>query len=247
MSLFFLLHLYCKSILKLFDKKETFGDTGYVNLEFDYADTVERLEKLKNVYNEILNIKSKRKLTDDEEQLLSEVKSTLNSVQKIYEENYDIYSTAAQYETQNLIENYIKTDTGKLENVGKETFQAWRKGLIEQATNEEERRNIQKYIEQQFPDFTEYFKNLNLAKSKFGISDTINSASEGLKLAFINSLDDTDLDILVNKIKEPFAKGIEGAKQAIADFKKDPNNSISVSTDTKSIDDMLKAVTYVKN
>ena len=73
------------SILELFDKQEAFGDTGYVNLEFDYTDTADRLNKLKNIYNEILDIQSKRSLTADEQQLLSDVKTTLDSVQGVYD------------------------------------------------------------------------------------------------------------------------------------------------------------------
>ena len=229
-----------ESILKLFDNKDYFGATGYVNLEFDYTDTVDRLEKLKNIYNEILEIQSRRKLTDDEQQLLNSVKTTLDSVQDIYDSYYDPYSNSAKYESQNIIENYLKTDAGKIENVGKDTFNTWRKGLIEQATNEEQRRYIQEYIEDTFPDISKYFNNLDLAKSKFGISDTINSATEGMKLAFINSLDDTDLDILVNKIEDPFKNGIEGAKKAIEDFKADPKNQINVETDTSSLEEMEK-------
>lgn len=228
-----------ESILKLFDKKEYFGDTGYVNLEFDYDDTVDRLEKLQNIYNQILDIKSKRKLSDDEEQLLSEVKSTLNSVQKIYDENYEIYSTSSKFKAQNLFDNYIKTDTGKLEDVGKETFQAWKNGLIEQASNAEEKRQLENLIEEQFPELSEYFTNLNTVYSKFGIGDVIRNSYEAIKKSFIDSLSIDDLNIAM-QIPDLFANGLDAAKQKIADFNSSSDSKINVSVNS---DDDISEIT----
>ena len=82
--------------------------------------------------------------------------------------------------------------------------------------------------------------NLELAKSKFGISDLLNSESARMKAVFVNSLDDTDLDILVNKIEDPFKNGIEGAEKAIADFKANSDNKLSVETDTFSLEEATK-------
>ena len=226
-----------ESILKLFDNKDAFGDTGYVNLEFDYTDTVDRLEKLKNIYNEILEIQSHRKLTDDEQQLLNSVKNTLDSVQDIYDSYYDTYSNSAKYEAKNIIEDYLKTDFGNLENVGKDTFDAWSKGLIKQARTEEQRRYIQEYIEDTFPDISKYFNNLNLAKSKF-VEGKFNAKPIS---DYIESLSDEKLEILVQLDKNVFDNGIEVVEKAIADFKSDPDNAIEAETDTSSLDDLKKS------
>ena len=239
------------SVKDLFGRIYDLGAAG--NTYFEVAgDTL--IEKYENLQKIITKLGNSKNLTRSEQKLLDGLNKESEAIQKILDENQEIYETGYKFTAVNYFADYLNNN--KVEDVGKETYLAWRNGLLETADGDKVlEQNLLSLAEQQFPDYEKYYNNLDLAKSKFGISDTINSATEGMKLAFINSLDDTDLDILVNKIEEPFAKGIEGAKQAIADFKKDPNNSISVSTDTKSIDDMLKAVedysksanTYVKN
>lgn len=96
---------------------------------------------------------------------------------------------------------------------------------------------------------------LNRAKAKFNIQ--ANSAMKGLQDEINNFLGNLTLDDLniAMQIPDLFDDGLSKASEKIADFKADPNNNISVSTDTKSIDDMLEAVedysksanTYVKN
>lgn len=227
------------SILELFDKQEAFGDTGYVNLEFDYTDTADRLNKLKDIYNEILDIKSKRSLTTDEQQLLSDVKTTLDSVQGVYDEYYDIYSKAAKYNVENIVEDYLKTDEGKIENVGKDTFEKWSNGLLAQAENPEQKRQLETLIENQFPDLTKYFDNLDKAYGMFGIDDIVNNANEGMKKAFINALSDEDLEI-ATKIPDLFADGLEGATKKIEAWKKQN----LIETEVKiTIDDALEGQT----
>ena len=227
-----------ESILKLFDNKDAFGDTGYVNLEFDYTDTVDRLEKLKNIYNEILEIQSNRKLTEDEQQLLSDVKHTLDSVQQVYDSYYDTYAYASKSTAQNLIENYLKTDSGKLENVGKETFNAWSKGLIEQATNEEEKRYIQKYIEDTFPNYIEYFNNLKTAKSKF-VEGKFNAKPIS---DYIESLSEDDLAVLIQLNDDVFNSGLDNVTKAIAKWKADPANDVTLSLDDEELSKTIETV-----
>ncbi len=182
------------------------------------------------------------------------------------EDAYSEYDTALdEYNNTAAKAQIIQSLVGKEIPQTVEEYKAYRQELIKSAQASDQyigsQEDITNSIDGTLGKMSEFeavqnrLNNLDLAKSKFGISDTINSATEGMKLVFINSLDDADLDILVNKIEDPFKNGIEGAKKAIADFKADPNNKISVETDTKSIDDMLKAVegysksanTYVKN
>lgn len=226
------------SILKLFNKREAFGDTGYVNLEFDYTDTVDRLNKLKNIYNEILDIQSKRSLTTDEKQLLSDVKTTLDSVQGVYDKYYDIYSKAAKYNVENIVENYLNTDEGKIENVGKDTFNSWSKGLLDQAENAEQKRQLENYIEEAFPDLTKYFENLAKAREQFGVTAP-NSQYEAQKRAFLESLSPEDLEAALN-IPDLFADGLDGATAKIEAWKADPKNKIAPEVDTSDLNTIIE-------
>lgn len=226
------------SILKLFNKREAFGDTGYVNLEFDYTDTVDRLNKLKNIYNEILDIQSKRSLTADEQQLLSDVKTTLDAIQGVYDKYYDIYSKAAKYNVENIVENYLNTDEGKIENVGKDTFNSWSKGLLDQAKNAEQKRQLENYIEEQFPDLTKYFDNLAKARQKFAQPLSANQyevAWAKEKDDFLESLSPEDLEVALN-IPDLFADGLEGATAKIEAWKADPKNKITADVEVDDAD-----------
>ena len=234
------------SILKLFNKREAFGDTGYVNLEFDYTDTVDRLNKLKNIYNEILDIQSKRSLTADEQQLLSDVKTTLDAIQGVYDKYYDTYSKAAKYNVENIVENYLNTDEGKIENVGKDTFNSWSKGLLDQAKNAEQKRQLENYIEEQFPDLTKYFENLAKARQKFAQPLSANQyevAWAKEKDDFLENLSPEDLEI-ATKIPDLFADGLDGATAKIEAWKSDPKNKITpdVEIDDAEISTMLETV-----
>lgn len=239
------------SVKDLFGRIYDLGAAGNTYFEVVGDTLIEKYENLQKIITKLGNSKN---LTQSEQNLLDGLNKESEAIQKILDENQEIYETGYKFTAENYFADYVNNNM--VEDVGKETYLAWRNGLLETADGDKVlEQNLLNLAEEQFPDYAEYFNNLDLAKSKFGISDTINSATEGMKLAFINSLDDTDLDILVNKIEDPFKNGIEGAEKAIADFKADPNNKVSVETDTKSIDDMLKAVEdysksankYVKN
>lgn len=239
------------SVKDLFGNIYDLGAEGNTYFEV-VGDTL--IEKYENLQKIIAKLGNSKNLTRSEQNLLDSLNKESEAIQKILDENQETYETGYKFTAENYFADYVNNN--KVEDVGKETYLAWRNGLLKTADGDKVlEQNLLNLAEEQFPNYAEYFNNLDLAKSKFGISDTINSATEGMKLAFISSLDDADLDILVNKIEDPFENGIEGAEKAIADFKADPNNKISVETDTKSIDDMLKAVegysksanTYVKN
>ena len=239
------------SVKDLFSNIYDLGAEGNTYFEVAGDTLIERYENLQKI---IAKLGDSKNLTRSEQNLLDGLNKESEAIQKILDENQEIYETGYKFTAENYFADYVNNN--KVEDVGKETYLAWRNGLLETADGDKVlEQNLLNLAEEQFPDYEKYYNNLDLAKSKFGISDTINSATEGMKLAFINSLDDVDLDILVNKIEDQFKNGIEGAEKAIADFKADPNNKMSVETDTKSIDDMLQAVedysksanTYVKN
>lgn len=239
------------SVKDLFGRIYDLGAAGNTYFEVVGDTLIEKYENLQKIITKLGNSKN---LTQSEQNLLDGLNKESEAIQKILDENQEIYETGYKFTAENYFADYVNNNT--VEDVGKKTYLAWRNGLLKTADGDKVlEQNLLNLAEEQFPNYAEYFNNLDLAKSQFGISDTINSATEGMKLAFINSLDDADLDILVDKIEDPFKNGIEGAEKAIADFKADPNNKIAVETDTKSIDDMLQAVedysklanTYVKN
>lgn len=239
------------SVKDLFGRIYDLGVAGNTYFEVVGDTLIEKYENLQKIITKLGNSKN---LTQSEQNLLDGLNKESEAIQKILDENQEIYETGYKFTAENYFADYVNNNM--VEDVGKETYLAWRNGLLKTADGDKVlEKNLLNLAEEQFPNYAEYFNNLDLAKSKFGISDTINSATEGMKLALINSLEDADLDILVNKIEDPFKNGIEGAEKAIADFKADPNNKIAVETDTKSIDDMLQAVedysksanTYVKN
>ena len=233
------------SVKDLFDNIYELGAAG--NTYFEVAgDTL--IEKYENLQKIITKLGNSKNLTQSEQNLLDGLNKESEAIKKILDENQEIYETGYTFTAENYFADYVNSN--KVEDVGKETYLAWRDGLIKTANGD---KVLEEYLlnlaENQFPDYTEYFNNLDLAKSKFGISGTINSATEGLKLAFINSLDDTDLDILVNKIEEPFAEGIEGAKKLIADFKADPNNKFNTfdySSYSEQVNDIADNVDKVQ-
>ena len=236
------------SVKDLFDNIYELGAAG--NTYFKVAgDTL--IEKYENLQKIITKLGNSKNLTQSEQNLLDGLNKESDAIKKILEEdgNQEVYETGYTFTAENYFADYVNSN--KVEDVGKETYLAWRDGLIKTANGD---KVLEEYLlnlaENQFPDYTEYFNNLDLAKSKFGVSGTINSATEGLKLAFINSLDDTDLDILVNKIEEPFAEGIEGAKKLIADFKADPNNKFSTfdySSYSEQVNDIADNVDKVQS
>lgn len=231
------------SVLNLFDNNQ--DDNGTLRLSYHFDDVVDSLEKANSIYSELLELKSKRELSKDETALLDKIKGDVDYYQKLYDKYYEIYSTSATHKAQNLVENYLATDNGNIENVGKDTFKAWANGLLEQATNPEEKRKLQEHIEEIFPDYAEYFKNLDLAKSMFGVSGNINNGFEAGKKKFLEELSDEDLKIAVNNIPDLFADGLDGASKKIQEFKADPNNSIAPSFDYSTYSEQVDTV--VKN
>ncbi len=221
------------SVLNFFDKK-IMSDNS-VTLNFHYEDTVDELERAKKIYEELLEIQSRRSLTKDEKELLKYIKSDVDYLQKLYDDYYEVYSNAAKYNVQNLVENYLATDKGKLENVGKDTFKAWSDGLLNQAENTEQKRIIQDYIAETFPDYSKYFDNLAKAKKQFGVTEP-SSDYEARRSAFLEKLSPEDLEIVVNHIPDLFAEGLEGATAKIEAWKADPKNKITADVEVDDAD-----------
>ena len=238
-----------KRISKLFDdvstKELSYGITD-VSLSLNYEDEYDRLDKLKNLYNEFIEIKRNKTLTDSESRLFQWIKDEIKVSEEAIANLGTYYETASKYNVQNLIEDYTKTDNGKIEKVGRDTFISWKNGLLSQAKNAGERNELSKYIEEQFPDYTKYFDNLSSARQKFIQPSVSNAyAAEWVKEIdnFLTSLSETDLEASLN-IPDLFADGLEGATAKIEAWKADPKNKITpeVETDDTEISAMLETV-----
>lgn len=240
-----------KNLQKYFDVKsgDYLGELNY-KLSINFDDAVDELDQLTKIQDEINNIESERKvmgkgLTEDEKIIRQYVESEISRIEKLNDKYLSTYQSSAEAGA------WVKFNTDAnqkaLEAAGKDGYSSWRNAFLKQAESPAEQREMEKILAENVPDLETAYKtletrrnNLELAKSKFGISDLLNSESARMKAVFVNSLDDTDLDILVNKIEDPFKNGIEGAKKAIEDFKADPKNQINVETDTSSLEEATK-------
>ena len=240
-----------KNLQKYFDVKsgDYLGGLNY-KLSINFDDAVDELDQLTKIQDEINNIESERKvvgkgLTEDEKLIRQYVESEISRIEKLNDKYLSTYQSSA--EAGAWVKFNTDTNQKALEAAGKNGYLSWRNAFLKQAESPAEQREMEKILAENVPDLESAYKtletrrnNLELAKSKFGISDLLNSESARMKAVFVNSLDDTDLDILVNKIEDPFKNGIEGAEKAIADFKADPNNKVSVETDTFSLEEATK-------
>lgn len=93
----------------------------------------------------------------------------------------------------------------------------------------------------EFADIREHVNNLDTAYAMFGVDDNVNSASEGIKKAFINSLSDDELSILIQLDKSVFDNGIEAVRQAIDNFNSDTDNTVETEADTSSLVELQQA------
>ena len=197
------------------------GMENIATISFD--DSIDQLNKLTKIYEYLLDLRSKRQfngydLTEDEKLIFDTVKQKIDEVNdKNQNGELDIYKEAAKAQAYVDFLNYVAVNSA--ENVGKDTFKAWTEGLLNQAENAEQKRNLEELIANQFPDLTKYFNNLDKAYNMFGIDDVINNANEGMKKAFINGLSDEDLEI-ATQIPDLFADGLEGATKKIEAWKK---------------------------
>ena len=240
-----------KNLQKYFDVKsgDYFGELNY-KLSINFDDAVDELDQLTKIQDEINNIESERKtvgkgLTEDEKIIRQYVESEISRIEKLNDKYLSTYQSSA--EAGAWVKFNTDTNQKALEAAGKNGYLSWRNAFIKQAESPAEQREMEKILAENVPDLESAYKtletrrnNLELAKSKFGISDLLNSESARMKAVFVNSLDDTDLDILVNKIEDPFKNGIEGAEKAIADFKANSDNKLSVETDTFSLEEATK-------
>lgn len=189
---------------------------------FDYfgAEDVQNVDLYKTVNNQIVNLSA----------------------------SYDEYTTAlGDYNNTATEAQIIQSLVGKEIPKTVEEYKKYRSELIKSANDSKEYIGSQEDIinsidgtlskMNEFADIQNRLNNIETAKDKFVVGK-VNSKPIS---DFINSLSDDDLSILIQLDTNIFKDGIEGAEQAIEDFKNNPDNQISVDVetgDTSSLDDL---------
>ena len=163
--------------------------------------------------------------------------SELNKLLSEYQELSNTENAAISNLAENKFQQY-QIDNPYNEKSGKDAYLSWKKGLIESANGDTElQQELTALAEKQFPDYQKYFDNLAKARRMFrqGANSAEASAYENQKDNFLTGLSDEDLEIAV-QIPDLFKNGLEGAEQAIKDFKNDPDNQITVNVETSEAD-----------
>lgn len=213
------------------------------NMHFNVAgdDMIEKYENIQKIISKLGNMTDK---THEEEVLLDLLNKEASSMEKVLDLNQETYETKKQFKAENLFDDYIANNS--IDKIGKENYIQWRDALLDTANDDKRVKNeLLALAEKQFPDYAEYFNNLDLAKSMFGVSGNINNGFEAGKKKFLEELSDEDLKIAVNNIPDLFADGLDGASKKIQEFKADPNNSIAPSFDYSTYSEQVDTV--VKN
>lgn len=192
---------------------------------FDYfgAEDVQNVDLYKTVNNQIANLSASY---DEYTMALSDYNNTAAEAQ--------IIQSLVGREIPKTVEEYKK----------------YRSELIKSANDSKEYIGSQEDIinsidgtlskMSEFADVQSRLNNIETAKDKFVVGK-VNSKPIS---DFINSLSDDDLSILIQLDTNIFKNGIEGAEQAIENFKNDPDNQINVDVetgDTSSLDDLEKS------
>ena len=230
-----------EDIKNLFDEVVQIDDFT-IDFKIDTNNAIEEYERLNSILTEISKISIQRDLTESEQLLYNDIKTqvayleTLKGDMEIYKQNISSIAMT-KFEGYKLADDSYK-------NLGKDSYLSWRNGLLATAEGDKTlEKELLALAEQQFPDYAKYFNNLDLAKSMFNIGD-VNSQYEAQRKMFIDSLSETDLEIVVNHIPDLFADGLEGATAKIEAWKSDPKNKIApdVEVDDTEISAMLETV-----
>lgn len=184
---------------------------------FDYfgAEDVQNVDLYKTVNNQIANLSA----------------------------SYDEYTTAlSDYNNTAAEAQIVQSLVGKEIPKTVEEYKKYRSELIKSANDSKEYIGSQEDIinsidgtlskMNEFADVQNRLNNIETAKDKFVVGK-VNSKPI---LDFINSLSDDDLSILIQLDTSVFDNGLEGAEQAIENFKNNPDNQISVDVETSEAD-----------
>ena len=208
----------------------------------------ERLDNMKSLRQALFDKYGAENVTDLE--IYDDISSRITELEAAYDE----YNTAlSSYNDTAAQAQIIQSLIGKEIPKTVDEYKIYRQELIKTAQESGKYIGSQEDISNaidgtlnkmnEFEDIRRRADNLSSAYSMLGIDDNVNSAAEGIKKAFVNSLSDDDLSILVQLDRSNFDNGIESVKQAIEDFKSSPENKIVTETevDAASFDELQKA------
>lgn len=202
---------------------------GYFDIKGD--NLIENYNNIENALTVLGKIKEK---TIEEEALLTALNIRYEKIKEELDKHQVIYETGKSGESQVLYENYQSVNNIDLNKIGKETYLSWRNGLLLQANGDGQlEKELLILAEKQFPDYTEYFNNLEKAKNKY-LPTSIDTAEEGAIATFLNDLSKEDLALILSKdfstkFPDLFSKGVDGATQKLAEWKADPKNQIDLA------------------
>lgn len=176
-------------------------------------------------------------LNEDEANLLDELTKQYKTFGDILKKDKVLYEKSYIEEAKNIFDNYA-VDDNSIEKVSKETYLAWKNGLINSANGDRQlEKELRAITEKNFAEYESYYNNLDLAKTMF-VEGKFNAKPIS---DYIESLSDEKLAIFVQLDENAFDNGIEGVEKAIADFNSDTDNTVNAETDTSSLDDLKKA------
>lgn len=234
-----------KDIQQLFNKNSVSQISSILSsraLGFDYEDSYDALEKFKDIYNEILEISHNRHLSTEENYLKDMLQQQIDSLEKDIAEFGGVFENYDKYQAINTFQNYLKTDDGKIEDVGKETYTAWKNGLLSQASSTQMKRELEQLAEEQFPDYEKYFEHLSEARQKFVQPPSNNQYDVQWakdKDNFLSALSPEDLEAAL-QIPDLFAEGLDGAAKKIDEFNKHNPIKPDVNIDDGNLTEILE-------
>lgn len=211
------------------------------NLWDSFAPPANMIEEYDQIGKIIAKLSDKKTtlvgLNEDEANLLDELTKQYKTFGDILEKDKVLYEKSYIEEAKNIFDNYA-VDDNSIEKVSKETYLAWKNGLINSANGDRQlEKELRAITEKNFAEYESYYNNLDLAKTMF-VEGKFNAKPIS---DYIESLSDEKLAILVQLDENAFDNGIEGVEKAIADFNSDTDNTVEAETDTSSLDDLKKA------
>ena len=211
------------------------------NLWDSFAPPANMIEEYDQIGKIIAKLSDKKTtlvgLNEDEANLLDELTKQYKTFGDILEKDKVLYEKSYIEEAKNIFDNYA-VDDNSIEKVSKETYLAWKNGLINSANGDRQlEKELRAITEKNFAEYESYYNNLDLAKTMF-VEGKFNAKPIS---DYIESLSDEKLAILVQLDENAFDNGIEGVEKAIADFNSDTDNTVKAETDTSSLDNLKKA------
>ena len=243
-----------QDIINLFDsiasdfEDGTGTNSDYATFELGFSGTsYEVYLKTQNAIDELAQI-GYDNLSDLEKRLFNNLNADLKIIkdeldgsdwgfdEEGFEAQLALYETNNKYSAQNKFEDYIKSPENTLENVGQNSYIAWRDGLLAMADGDTIlQKELLTLAEKQFPDYAEYFNNLESAKKQFVAYEGTN------KFNFLKNLSPEDLNSAM-QIPDLFEEGLDGATKKIEEFKADPANQIAIEIDTEALEKLSESV-----